>query len=143
MSEGWRLLEEDPDYFELRKRTLVSLPPRRDCFPLVCVVLAVLTFSENHAQAQSHDPLLNGVVIGAVVGAASGVAFTHAVRDSDLRFSQYARGALIFGAIGAGVGLGADALLSRAGVPAIPARRVLIAPSVWRDFTGVLVHWKW
>src|SRR5512145_301996 len=81
---------------------------------LVSVVLLGLTLgSSSPAHAQGRDGLLNGAVIGAVVGAGTGVAFTNAVRDSDLVFSQYARGALIFGAMGAGLGLGVDALLAR------------------------------
>jgi hypothetical protein len=78
------------------------------------------------------------------VGAGVGVAFTHAVRDSDLEFEQYAYGALIFGAIGAGVGLGVDALFNRASPGQVVApRRVSIAPTVWRDVQGVVVKWRW
>lgn len=56
-------------------------------------------------------PSAPNCLVLACVGAWAGVAFTHAVRDSDLAFSQYARGALIFGAI-AGVGVGVDALFN-------------------------------
>ena len=94
--------------------------------------------------AQPRDGLLNGALIGAAVGAGAGVAFTHAVRDSDLVFSQYARGALIFGALGAGLGLGIDALLDRtAPGPVVGPRRVTIVAAVWRDLTGVAVTWRW
>jgi hypothetical protein len=102
------------------------------CFVLACTLFAAFALGEPPAHSQGRDGLLNGPVIGAV-GAGAGVAFTHAVRDSDLGFGQYAYGALIFGAIGAGVGLGADALLDRASpIPGVPPRRVLIAPTVWR-----------
>jgi hypothetical protein len=113
-------------------------------FALVCVVFATPALGEHQAYAQGRDSLLNGAVIGAVVGAGTGVALTHAVRDSDLTFGQYAYGALIFGAIGAGVGVGVDALLSRA-LPGtgMKPRRVLIAPTVWRHVAGVAVRWKW
>jgi hypothetical protein len=111
---------------------------------MVWVVFAALALGERRADAQSRDALLNGALIGAAAGAGIGVAFTHAVRDSDLVFSQYARGGLVFGAIGAGVGLGVDALLHRAAPgPGVPPRRVLIAPSVWRDVAGVFVKWRW
>src|SRR5258708_39595045 len=83
-------------------------------FALLCVVFGTLALGERHGYAQARDSLLNGAVIGAVVGAGTGVALTHAVRDSDLTFSQYAYGGLIFGAVGAGIGVGVDALLSRA-----------------------------
>jgi len=99
---------------------------------------------EREASGQSRDSLVNGTVIGAAVGAGLGAAFTHAVRDSELGFSQYAQGALTFGAIGAGAGLGIDALLNRASPgPALTPRRVLIVPTVWRDVAGVTVKWRW
>jgi hypothetical protein len=113
-------------------------------FVLACVLFLAVTFGERQAYAQGRDGVLNGAVIGAAVGAGIGVAFTHAVRDSDLVFSQYARGALIFGAIGAGVGLSVDALFNRAvPVPGVTRRRVLIAPTVWRNVGGVAVKWRW
>jgi len=113
-------------------------------FMLVCVLFVALATGECHAHAQGRDALLNGVVIGAAVGAGVGVALTHAVRDSDLGFSQYARGALVFGAIGAGAGLGVDALLYRKSPgPGVTPRRVFVSPTVWRDVAGVAVKWRW
>ena len=99
---------------------------------------------ERQAVAQARDSLMNSAVIGAAVGAGAGVAFTHAVRDSDLSFGQYAYGALVFGAFGVGAGVGIDPLLNRAlpGANAAPPR-VLIAPAVWRDLRGVVVKWRW
>ncbi len=124
--------------------TMTALPSGAHCFVLACVVFAGLAVGQGQAHAQARDSLLNGAVIGGVVGAGIGVAFTHAVRDSDLVFSQYARGALVFGAIGAAVGLGVDALLNRASPgPAVTPRRVSIAPTVWRDVAGVVVTWRW
>jgi hypothetical protein len=111
---------------------------------LACVVIAAWALGERQAHAQGRDSLLNGTIVGAAVGAGAGVAFTHAVRDSDLGFGQYAYGALVFGAIGAGVGLGVDALRDRRSPgPAVTPRRVLIAPTVWRDVAGVVVKWRW
>jgi hypothetical protein len=111
---------------------------------LVCLVFGALALGEREAHAQGRDSLLNGTVIGAAGGAGVGVAFTHAVRDSDLGFDQYAYGALVFGAIGAGVGLGVDALFNRASTgPGITSRRVLIVPTVWRRVGGVVVKWRW
>ena len=103
-----------------------------------------LGFGERPALAQGRDSLANGLVIGAAIGAGTGVAFTHAVRDSDLTAGQYARGALVFGAIGAGAGLGLDALLNRtSSIPLAPPRRLRIAPAFWRNVSGVLVRWRW
>lgn len=125
-------------------KEMMTSPSRARGFVLACVVLASVVLGGRDAQAQGRDPLLNGTVIGAAVGAASGVALTHAVRDSDLGFTQYAYGALIFGAMGAGAGLGIDALLYRsATVPGTTPRPVTIAPVIWRNVTGVLVKWRW
>ena len=106
------------------------------------VVLAVLALGERAAHAQGRDSLLNGTVIGAAVGAGTGVAFVHAVRDTE-GLGQYVHGALIFGAIGAGVGLGVDALLNRGSQPPVAPRPVMIVPTVWRNVAGVLVKWRW
>ena len=113
------------------------------CSALACVVFVALTLGESQVHAQGRDSLVNGIVIGAAVGAGAGVAFTYAVRDSD-GFNQYAYGALVFGAIGAGAGLGIDALLNRGlSAPGVRRRGVSIAPSVWRNVAGVTVKWRW
>ena len=90
------------------------------------------------------DSLLNGTVIGAAVGAVLGIAFVHAVRDSELDATQYAYGALIFGGIGAGVGLGIDALLDRnSSVVVRSPRRVALSPRVSRRIAGIRVMMRW
>jgi len=105
---------------------------------------AALGFGERVALAQGRDSVVNGIVIGAAIGAGTGVAFTHAVRDSDLTAGPYARGALVFGALGAGAGVGVDALLNRASsIPLAAPPRLTIAPAFWRNVSGVLVRWKW
>jgi hypothetical protein len=110
----------------------------------VSVVFVVVTMAGRPLYAQARDSFLNGTLIGAATGAGVGIAFTHATRDSDLQFDQYAYGALVFGAIGAGAGLGIDALLnrSRPGREAAP-RRVSVAPALWHDVAGVLVSCRW
>ena len=100
---------------------------------IVAMVMA-LAGSSREAAAQGRDTLANGAIVGGVAGAAAGVAFTYAVRDSDLVFSQYARSALIFGAIGAGIGLGVDALLQR---------NITVAPTAAPGAKGVVVRWRW
>ena len=110
---------------------------------LIVVVAIAGILAAHPAHAQGRDRLLNGALIGGVVGAGVGVAFTHAVRDSDLGFSQYARGALIFGAIGAGAGLGIDAMLDRSSGRVVTTRRLLITPAVWRHMAGIGVNWRW
>jgi hypothetical protein len=106
-------------------------------------VLAVAWLGAGPARAQARDGLLNGALIGGAVGAAAGIAFTHAVRDSDLVASQYARSGIIFGALGAALGLGVDALFERvASSPLGAPRRVRIVPVVSRHRAGVAVTWR-
>jgi drug/metabolite transporter (DMT)-like permease len=111
---------------------------------LFCLITGTLLVSQGQARAQGGESVANGAIIGAAVGAGVGVAFTHAVRDSDLTFGQYARSALIFGAIGAGAGIGVDALFNRShGQPPQARRPLLIAPGIWRNVAGVVVKWRW
>ena len=123
--------------------TAIAPRSRAHGFVLACAVLAVYALGERPARAQGRDSLLNGTVIGAAVGAGMGVAFVHAVRDTE-GLGQYAHGALIFGAIGAGAGLGVDALLNRApSAPGATQQRLLITPTVWRHLGGVVVRLRW
>ena len=110
----------------------------------IALFTLAVTLAAAPVSAQSRDSLLNGAAIGAGVGAGLGIAFTHAVRDSDLTAGQYAYGALIFGAIGAGAGLGIDALFQRNNVPRTAApRRFFFAPVAWRRVAGASVAWRW
>ena len=106
------------------------------------VALALLVSFEGQAEAQGRDSLFNGAVIGAAIGAGTGVAFTHAVRDSDLTAAQYAYGAVVMGAIGAGIGLGIDALIHGSATRPALKRRVLFAPAVGK-VTGLTLKWRW
>ena len=111
---------------------------------LACAIFAALALGGRQVHAQGRDPLLNGTLIRAAVGAGAGLILTYATRDSELGVEQYAYGALVFGGIGAGVGVGVDALLTRASRgPGAARRRLLIAPTVWRDVAGVVVKWRW
>ncbi len=90
------------------------------------------------------DSLLNGTLIGAAIGAVTGMALVYATRDSELEAEQYAYGAIAFGGIGAGIGLGVDALLNRGtGVPLGSSRRIAIKTKVSRKTTGVGVTMRW
>jgi hypothetical protein len=83
-------------------------------------------------------------VTGFAVGAAFGIAFVYAIRDSDLSAGQFAYSALVFGGIGAGVGLGIDALLDRnSSVVARSPRRVTLSPRVSRRIAGIRVMMRW
>jgi len=123
---------------------MTAQPSRAHRFRLGCVFFAALALVAPQAYGQGRDPLVNGTLIGAAVGAGAGVVLTHAVRDSELGATQYAYGALIFGGIGAGIGLGVDALLNRAiPGPGVTPGRVFITPTVWRDVAGVVVKLRW
>ena len=90
------------------------------------------------------DSLVNGTVIGAAIGAVAGMALVYVTRDSELDAEQYAYGALAFGGIGAGVGVGVDALLNRGtGVPLGSSRRIAVKTKVSRKTTGVGVTMRW
>ena len=109
---------------------------------VACVVTFAVLVSPQSASAQGRDSLVNGAVIGAAAGAGFGVFFAHAVRDSDLTFGQYAYGAVVFGAIGAGIGLGVDALIGRSAKPTVSGPRFVFAPTVGRT-TGFAAGWRW
>jgi len=100
--------------------------------------------AESWGRPSGRDSLLNGTVTGFAVGAAFGIAFVYAVRDSDLSAGQFAYSALVFGGIGAGVGLGIDALLDRnSSVVARSPRRVALSPRVSRRIAGIRVLMRW
>lgn len=125
------------------------MTPRRSVSVLTTGAVAILlSFAFIHAgapsvAAQTRDSLLNGGLIGAGVGAGIGVVVTHATRDSDLTAGQYARDAAVFAAIGAGAGLGLDALLTRSSPRRTAAPRLMLTPAFWRRFSGVTLHWQW
>ena len=110
---------------------------------ITLVTLLTVLLIPISATAQKRDSLLNGTVAGAAAGAGLGIAFTYAVRDSDLTAGQYARSAVIFGALGAGAGAGLDALLSRTNLPVFTSRRLSLSPSVWHHRTAVAVRLRW
>ena len=111
-------------------------------FTVAVALLSTVLLTQGQASAQDRDSLLNGALIGGAIGAGIGIAFTHAVRDSDLTTGQYAYGGLVFGAIGAGAGLGVDALLNRSPRPAVTRSGLFIAPAVGR-VNGLAVSWRW
>lgn len=93
--------------------------------------------------SSGRDSLLNGAAIGFAAGAAFGIAYVHGVRDSDLDAGSYAYGALVFGGIGAAVGLGVDALFNRNASVTKPPRRVALGPIVTRKTAGIHVIKRW
>ena len=103
-----------------------------------------VAFQPSGPASSGRDSLMNGTVIGLAAGAAFGIAYVHAVRDSDLDAGAYASGALIFGGLGAAMGLGIDALFDRDSSAVVGSpRRVAIGPMVWRKATGIRVIKRW
>ena len=105
-------------------------------------LLCSLLMSVQPAHAQVRDNVWNGALIGGVVGAGAGIVFTHAVRDSDLTAGQYAYGAAVFGALGAGIGMGIDVMLFRH-APRPHPPKVVVAPAISRTTRAVAVRWRW
>ena len=103
-----------------------------------------LAVAQTSGSLSGRDSLVNGTVIGAAVGAVLGMALVYATSDSELGAEQYSYGALVFGGIGAGVGLGIDALLNRsAGVAVSSPRRIAVKTRVSRKTAGVGVTMRW
>jgi hypothetical protein len=122
--------------------------PVREWGRPAAVTASVPSSSLGVAQASGsrsgRDSLLNGTVIGAAIGAVAGMALVYATSDSELGFEQYSYGALVFGGIGAGVGLGVDALLNRgSNVAAGPPKRIAVKTRVSRKSAGVGVTMRW
>jgi hypothetical protein len=88
------------------------------------------------------DSILNGAAIGIAAGAGFGIAYVSVVRDSDLDVGDYASSALIFGGLGAAVGLGIDALCDR-NSGAIGPRRVALRPRLSRKAAAIRVIMRW
>jgi hypothetical protein len=102
-----------------------------------------ITFERERVQEVKHccDPLMNGTVIGLAAGAAFG--FAAAVRFSgETRIGDGIQGALMFGGIGAGVGLCLDAIFPRT-VVLYRASRLSVELDAWPvgPAAGVILRW--
>ena len=75
----------------------------------------------------------------------AGIGLAYATRDdSVLEFEQYSYAALVCGGIGAGVGLGIDALLNRgSNVPLGSPRRIAVKTGLTRKAAAVGVTMRW
>jgi hypothetical protein len=88
------------------------------------------------------DSILDGAAIGFAAGAGFGVAYVSVVRDSDLDVGDYTSSALIFGGLGAAVGLGIDALCDR-NSSSVGPRRVALRPRLSRKAAAIRVLMRW
>ncbi|HZL95692.1 MAG TPA: hypothetical protein VFB99_18695 [Vicinamibacterales bacterium] len=96
------------------------------------------------AATSSHgrDSILDGAAIGFAAGAGFGIAYVSVLRDSDLDVGDYTSSALIFGGLGAAVGLGIDALFDR-NSSAVGPRRVALRPRLSRKAAAIRVIMRW
>ena len=106
-------------------------------------VLSVRAHSQDLAvtsQNRQRDSLLNGVLVGAGIGAMLGLAFGVSQEDACggcAGFNQPLAYGAIVGGVGAAVGAGIDALFHRA-VPAVPrAHNIRVQPMLSRDIRGL------
>lgn len=93
------------------------------------------------------DSLGNGAIIGLIAGAAFGSVGALIVCAEEANCAAEATGiVLAYGALGAGVGVGVDALIRREQTiyraPARPAASIRISPIVTKDRKGIAVSWK-
>ena len=88
------------------------------------------------------DSILDGAAIGFAAGAGFGIAYVSVVRDSDLDVGDYTSSALIFGGLGAAVGLSIDALRDRHS-SAVGPRRVALRPRLSRKAAAIRVLMRW
>jgi hypothetical protein len=88
------------------------------------------------------DSILNGAAIGFAAGAGFGIAYVSMVRDSELDVGDYTSSALIFGGLGAAVGLGIDALCDRHS-SAVGPRRAALRPRLSRKAVAIRVLMRW
>jgi hypothetical protein len=93
-------------------------------------------------RSSGRDSILHGAAIGIAAGAGFGIAYVSVVRDSDLDVGDYASSALIFGGLGAAVGLGIDAFCDR-NSGAIGTRRVALRPRLSRKAAAIRVIMRW
>lgn len=95
------------------------------------------------------DSLANGALIGLVAGGLAGAAFGAAVaedEDADATAGIVLLAAGFYGGLGAGIGVGIDALIRRQHViyerPVTGVTGLRVSPLLGRERRGVLVEWR-
>ena len=90
--------------------------------------------------AVRHRPLRQGVIIGAVAGAATGAVAACTGEDR----SECADASIMAGALGAGLGLAVGALMhSTTVVYPEPVKQTFVGPAISRDGVGIVVSRRW
>jgi len=108
----------------------------------VMLVVPLCCEAQGRPRSGGRDSILDGAAIGFAAGAGFGVAYVSVVRDSDLDVGDYTSSALIFGGLGAAVGLGIDALFDR-NSSAVGPRRVALRPRLSRKAAAIRVIMRW
>ena len=79
----------------------------------VMLVQPLCCEAQGRPRPGGRDSILDGTAIGFAAGAGFGIVYVSVVRDLVLDVGDYTSSALIFGGLGAAVGLGIDALCDR------------------------------
>ena len=108
----------------------------------VMLVVPLCCEAQGRPRSGGRDSILDGAAIGFAAGAGFGIAYVSLVRDSDLDVGDYTSSALIFGGLGAAVGLGIDALCDRHS-SAVAPRRVALRPRLSRKAAAIRVIMRW
>lgn len=108
----------------------------------VMLVVPLCCEAQGRPRPGGRDSILDGAAIGFAAGAGFGIAYVSVVRDSDLDVGDYTSSALIFGGLGAAVGLGIDALCDRHS-SAVGPRRVALRPRLSRKAAAIRVIMRW
>ena len=108
----------------------------------VMLVVPLCCEAQGRPRSGGRDSILDGAAIGFAAGAGFGIAYVSVVRDSDLDVGDYTSSALIFGGLGAAVGLGIDALCDRHS-SAVGPRRVALIPRLSRKAAAIRVLMRW
>ena len=108
----------------------------------VMLVVPLCCEAQGRPRSGGRDSMLDGTAIGFAAGAGFGIAYVSVVRDSDPNVGDYTSSALIFGGLGAAVGLGIDALCDRHS-SAVGPRRVAIRPRLSRKAAAIRVIMRW
>ena len=108
----------------------------------VMLLVPLCCEAQGRPRSGGRDSILDGAAIGFAAGAGFGIAYVSVVRDSDLDVGDYTSSALIFGGLGAAVGLGIDALCDRHS-SAVGPRRVALRPRLSRKAAAIRVIMRW
>lgn len=102
----------------------------------LAILITILTVSTASAQTRQSDSLLNGALIGAGAGVAAELLVCRTMEPWDVCRNDV--GTMVkFGALGAGIGMGIDALFRKTVFTTASGNEVHAAPSIGRRAKGM------